>query len=195
MRVVVGCTVRNRIRVQSRPNQIPAPGYIIDESEYDFTFEYAGPDVEVVTILLNDGKAIDNAVIRGSGKLIKADADGNRLAGAVFYLYTENGTLLGEFTTPANGEILIEGLSYGRYYWVEKSAPSGFQYDGTPHWFSISYDGQTAEVTAVNHRPDIPQTGDDTNLTLWTILGSAALVIFAGGVAYLVLDRKKKKRK
>lgn len=51
--------------------------YILSDTQYPFTFEYAGQDTEIVEIKVNDGKPIENKLIYGSvsGKKIDENAD------------------------------------------------------------------------------------------------------------------------
>ena len=50
-------------------------------------FEYGGEDTAVVEIVVNDGDAILNEIIRGSISGIKVDENGEPLPGAVFGLF------------------------------------------------------------------------------------------------------------
>ena len=87
----------------------------------------------------------------------------------------------------------VEDLSYGRYYWVERQSPSGFVQDTTPHYFEITEDGQTVEVSIVNYKPDIPNTSDVNDPAIWYLLGGLALCGCAGSVVWHVREIKKDK--
>lgn len=93
----------------------------------------------------------------GSAKLIKVDADNtdSRLPNVVFALYRATGTLVGTFTTNANGEITVSSLAPGSYYWVETRPAEGYVLDDTPRSFTVTAD-QTAEMTVANKHSDIP---------------------------------------
>lgn len=94
-------------------------GYELDEAECDFTFDYAGQEVSTVEIPVNDGKAIENKLLRGGLKIVKTfEGKTTPLAGVKFTVTGE--TLVGEaytgkFETDEQGQIYIEGLPVGTY--------------------------------------------------------------------------------
>ena len=53
--------------------------YLISEETYPVVFEYGGEDTAVVEIVVNDGDAILNEIIRGSISGIKVDENGEPL--------------------------------------------------------------------------------------------------------------------
>src|SRR5699024_7006129 len=61
--------------------------YLISDETYPVVFEYGGQDTAVVEIVVNDGDAILNQIIRGSISGIKVDETGEPLPGAVFGLF------------------------------------------------------------------------------------------------------------
>ena len=58
--------------------------YLISEETYPVVFEYGGEDTAVVEIVVNDGDAILNEIIRGSISGVKEGGNGGPLPGAVF---------------------------------------------------------------------------------------------------------------
>ncbi len=82
------------------------------------------------------GIIINSLLSTGSVSVLKTDLSGNVLEGAVFNLYLEKAagtkdttkdTLVGTVTTDKTGIGTIKGLKAGTYYWVEKTAPSGYE--------------------------------------------------------------------
>ncbi|GAA1952812.1 SpaA isopeptide-forming pilin-related protein [Kitasatospora viridis] len=64
--------------------------------------------------------------ITGRVSVIKSDPQGNPLAGAVFQLYKEDGTAVGQpCTTGADGTCSAT-VGLGSYYWQETQAPAGY---------------------------------------------------------------------
>lgn len=139
---------------------------------------------------------VENKLIRGNVKLVKTDkANGAKLAGAVFDLYGQDGSLIAGYTTDKNGEIFIENLPYGSgYKLVESKAPEGYTLGKTEFSFDITENGVTLEFSAINKKtptPHNPKTGDDSNLGLWIAL-AAASACGIGVLAAIHLRRKKK---
>lgn len=79
--------------------------------------------------------------------------DGNScysLEGAVFGVYKEDGTPVGDITTDALGEAKMEDIVAGKYYLIEKKAPKGYVLDSdTKHWVTVVA-GKEATVTVAD---------------------------------------------
>lgn len=110
--------------------------------------------------------------ILGAVRLIKMDSQtGARLQGAVFQLYQESGeaclTESGQevkLTTDANGMIEIKNLPYGSYYFLEKSAPDGYEISNEKHSFLIaqSYQEGKEDTMVIVWVENTPQTEPET---------------------------------
>ncbi|MGI5848498.1 MAG: SpaA isopeptide-forming pilin-related protein [Christensenellales bacterium] len=94
-------------------------GYLLDDAEYDIAFEYAGQDVATVEIAVNDGKAIENRLQRGSLKLIKTfEGKETPIKGVPFTIVgpTSVGTAVTiNAVTDENGAIVLDNLLVGYY--------------------------------------------------------------------------------
>lgn len=104
-------------------------GYLLDDSEYEI--EINKEDIEEI-IVYNS--------YNSNAKIIKKDKDtGSVLSGVVFDLYRmgDPDTKIGEYTTDQNGEIFVEELADGSYYFVETKALDGYVLDETKHQFTI----------------------------------------------------------
>ena len=66
--------------------------YILSDTQYPFTFEYAGQDTETVEIKVNDGKPIENKLIYGSVSGKKIDENGEALGGALIGIFKADET-------------------------------------------------------------------------------------------------------
>lgn len=86
-------------------------------------------------------------------KIDKDDAT-TTLAGAVFNLYKESGTLVAQdLITNDLGEIQVDSLHPGSYYFIETRAPEGYELDATPVFFEIvTQQNAVVTVTKENQR-------------------------------------------
>lgn len=143
-------------------------------------------------VVIELGK-LENKPVTGKLELTKLDVStGKPLPNAGFRIKDADGNVMIEGYTDEHG-IARFTLGYGEYTYEEFSAPEGYLLDTTPHAFAITVEGQIVKTEMTNERvptPEIPQTGDSSNLTLWLGLGGIAL----GGLAacgILYFKRKK----
>ena len=130
--------------------------YILSDSTYPETFEYAGQDTAVVKISVNNGEAITNEIIRGSIIGKKLDEDGFTISGALFGLFFENET---EFTeeraiaTCKSNEIGIftfENVPFGRWIVREIKAAPAFVLNENSYAVTVGADEEVIEITIEN---------------------------------------------
>ena len=130
--------------------------YILSDTKYPVTFEYAGQDVAEVHISVNNGEAIENTLKRGDVYGKKVDEQGNALPGAVFGLFPADTTEFTEqtalmlSTSDADGLFSFLGIPLGDFVIVELSGVTGYLFDNTPIPVSITEDAQVVEIEAVN---------------------------------------------
>ncbi|WP_242217906.1 SpaH/EbpB family LPXTG-anchored major pilin [Bacillus cereus group sp. BfR-BA-01380] len=87
-----------------------------------------------------------NEIKRGAVELTKTGAKDKALTGAEFSLFKEDGTEVQKgLVTSANGNIRVQGLEYGKYYFQETKAPAGYVVDPKKYEFFISQSGTTNE--------------------------------------------------
>ena len=165
-------------------------GFLQDEGYYYFAIT---TDEETVVVENQAGTGFVNQPIKGELELTKTDvADGRFLADAGFRIKDEAGNVVAEGYTDENG-IAKFTLRYGKYTYEEFDAPDGYLLDTTPHAFEITEDGQIIKAAMTNEKvpvPEVPQTGDDSNMGFWIGLGAVAL---GGLVAIAVIGIKNKK--
>ena len=143
-------------------------------------------------VVIELGK-LENKPVTGKLELTKLDVStGKPLPNAGFRIKDADGNVMIEGYTDEHG-IARFTLGYGEYTYEEFSAPEGYLLDTTPHAFAITVEGQIIKAEMTNERiptPEIPQTGDGSNLTLWLGLGGIALgALAACGILYF--KRKK----
>ncbi|MCL4970814.1 SpaA isopeptide-forming pilin-related protein, partial [Lacticaseibacillus paracasei] len=107
-------------------------GYELNDSKLNFTVELQ-TTTKVATV------SATNAEKTGSVVLNKTDSDtGKTLAGAVFDLYKKNGTKIASgLTTDAKGQIKVNDLKPGDYYFVETAAPAGYELNDSKLNFTV----------------------------------------------------------
>lgn len=74
----------------------------------------------------------------GSVTLIKTNEDNEPLKNASYVLYYENGTICKDnLVTNEDGQIDIEGLDWGKYYFLEELSPVGYELSKEKLYFEI----------------------------------------------------------
>ncbi|MDD4510443.1 MAG: SpaA isopeptide-forming pilin-related protein [Oscillospiraceae bacterium] len=130
--------------------------YLVSDEQYPVVFEYAGQDTALVEIRANDGKPIENKLLRGEVEGIKKDEDGKGLGGAVIGLFKSDET---EFTrdtailTATSGEdgsFSFANVPYGTWLVREIEAPTGFVLSDEIFTAVVDEDGAVIEVEIEN---------------------------------------------
>ncbi len=132
--------------------------YIINENKYSFTFDYAGQDIVVVELKVNDGTPIENELIYGEIHGFKKDDGGNAVSGALIGLFrtdsaefTEDIAIL-TATSAEDGSFSFVGVPYGEWIIREIKAPSGYILTKESYPVTVNYHGQVIEVEIANER-------------------------------------------
>ena len=161
-----------------------------------------------------DGYNMKNTLKSGSVTLNKKDGRNKPMEGVVFKLFTEDGKPVqssangtkykysglsdkeddAEYTTNADGQIIVENLPCGKYYFTEVQSADGFMPYGDKLEFEI--DGETDASLSVkldvkNEKAVMPETGGFGN-GLFSLL-SAALAAFGAAFLYTTIKLSKKK--
>lgn len=131
--------------------------YILSDTEYPVVFEYAGQEAALVQILVGEGEAVPNDLLRGRVDGVKygENPEGGetvKLAGAVMGLFqpdteefTEENALL-TVTTSQEGSFAFENIPYGHWIVKEISAPALYTVSPEEHHIYIGVDGQAIEI-------------------------------------------------
>ena len=163
-------------------------GFVKDDTYHYFEIRNDG---ETVTVENEAGVGFTNKPIVGELELTKTDiSDGKVLANVGFRIRNEAGEIVAEGYTDENG-IAKFTLRYGKYTYEEFAALDGYIPDTKAYPFEIKEDGEIVKAAMTNEKiPEVPQTGDESNIGFWIGLAAVAL----GGViaTAIVLIKKKK---
>lgn len=168
-------------------------------------FVYAGQEIANVKIKANNGKVIENNLIYGNIKGLKIDRETEEtIADAMFGLFHGDETEFTEAnavltaTSDENGIFVFENVPFGNWTVKELQPAPNYLPSDDIYRITVANNNQVIEITAVNDRvpeitppiPDIPQTGDDSNLGFWIGLSAIAL---SGLIAALIIGINQKK--
>lgn len=143
--------------------------YILSDEKYPVVFEYAGQDTAFVEIEANAGKPIKNDIIYGTIKGLKIDRETEEtIEGAQFGLFCadetefteENAILTAE--SQKDGVFTFEAVPYGNWIIAELRPAEGFLPNEQLYPVTITADGKTIEITAVNDR--VPEIGTSASV-------------------------------
>ena len=135
--------------------------YILSDTEYPVIFEYAGQEAALVQILVNEGGAVSNDLLRGrvDGVKVGENPEGGedvKLSGALMGLFrpdTEEFTgenALLTVTTAEDGSFSFENIPYGHWIVKEISSPALYTVSPQQHHIYIGVDGQRIEIKVEN---------------------------------------------
>lgn len=135
--------------------------YVISDMAYPVEFSYAGQDTAIVVIHVNEGKPIENDLLRGRVEGVKYGeaTDGSEpkeLAGALMGLFgpdTESftkDTAIMTCTTGENGAFVFENIPYGHFIVAEIEAPALYTVSPERHHIYIGTDDQVITIRVDN---------------------------------------------
>lgn len=132
--------------------------YLLSQDKYPFTFAYAGQDIPLVEITVNEGEAITNELRCGRVMGIKKDEGGNALTGAVIGIFHSNET---EYTADTailttvsaeDGSFSFTSIPYGSWVIREIEAPEGYLLTAESYPVTVSEDGQVIVIEIINEQ-------------------------------------------
>ena len=151
--------------------------YIKNDETYEFTLDSTTSKVLDIKIYNKPYYTV---------KLIKQNASGERLAGAVFELLDSNNNVIREITS-TDDYVLIDKLPKGEYHLREIKAPEGYALSKEVIPFSVQYTENVIEIVFFNEVL-VPPTAKYVN---YYILSAALLVLGLGFIAFYIKLGKK----
>ena len=163
--------------------------YTLTETKAPEGYQLAANPSQTVTVPGNTaGLIFENEKIPDKGRveLLKYDSVTNKhLEGVEFALYKkatlEGGedVLVGNFTTDANGKILVENLDAGDYYFVETKGLDGYVIDTEKLEFTIPNEGGLIQLTKGNKPDEASVEITKTDVSTGKPLAGATIKIYA----------------
>ena len=162
--------------------------FLLDENYYFFEILMDG---EIVDVENQAGTGFINQPKTGELWLTKTDVStGKLIPNCGIRIKDEAGNIVVEGRTDENGVAKFR-LRVGKYTYSEFDCP-GYILDESEYPFEIKENGEIIKAEMTNEKipenPDIPKTGDNSNMGLW--LGLAAVAL-GGLIAMLIIKKKK----
>ncbi|EOQ01318.1 TQXA domain-containing protein [Bacillus cereus VDM021] len=124
-------------------------GYVLVKEPIPFSITESGKTIELIA---------KNTKITGSLEITKVDlADGNnKLPGAEFTIYDEQGALVVKGKTNEQGIAKFDKLPAGKYTYKETIAPNGYLINEETFHFEIKNDGDIIKHTVQDKKKEVP---------------------------------------
>lgn len=159
-------------------------GYELDKKKHEFNLQLGNKKLTAFDV--NKENPLLNKIVKGSVTLTKVDgADEKKLLlGAEFELYSNRNELIGTYVTDSTGTLCVKNLAYGKYYFKEKKAPSGYQRTSKNITFEMT--GTDIAITCRNYI--VPKLGfDDSTFIKAIIFGAGGIAILGIGFAIAMI--------
>jgi len=116
------------------------------------------------------------------------------LPNTLIEVYNDKDELIYSGRTNEEGKIIIEELRYGKYYFIEKEAPEGYELNSEKMYFEVLEDGEIIKCTMKDEKivVEVPNT---LNNDYMPFIMFGITVVGLGAVAYGIKKSKKTKKK
>ena len=141
------------------------PGYELDnENHY---FDVKAKDNKQIIVDLSNNPYI-NVLSKSFVKIIKTDENTHKkLKGVEFTLYNEKDQRIGIYKTNSKGEIIVDKLPYGNYYFIETKCKKGYYSSNNKYSFILN--SSKGRVLEISNTP-ILKLGFNENYKLYLII-------------------------
>lgn len=162
-------------------------GYVITDEKVYFELKANGEIVKA---------EMKNKPITSTVEITKIDISTSEpLPNTLIEVYNaENDELIYSGRTNEEGKIIIEELRYGKYYFIEKEAPEGYELNSEKMYFEVLEDGEIVKCTMKDEKivVEVPNALK-YDYMLFVMFG--VTVVGLGAVAYGIKKSKKTKKK
>lgn len=161
-------------------------GYVITDEKVYFEIKENGEIVKA---------EMKNKPITSTVEITKIDISTSEpLPNTLIEVYNDKDELVYSGRTNEEGKIIIEELRYGKYYFVEKEAPEGYQLNSEKMYFEVLEDGEIVKCTMKDEKivVEVPNTLSNDYMP---IIMFGITVAGLGAFAYGIKKSKKTKKK
>ena len=134
---------------------LTSDNHILNKEPY--CFEIKQEDSLTNQIVVNI--KLNNYLPKGTFEFTKYDSETNiPLPNTFIEIYTIDNKLVYSGSTDEDGKIIIDNLPYGKYYYQETQAPSGYMLDNEKYNFEIKENDEIVKTDMINELINVPST-------------------------------------
>ncbi|PEO22398.1 VaFE repeat-containing surface-anchored protein [Bacillus wiedmannii] len=132
-------------------NNLPIGTYTVKEIKAP-TGYVSGDKPQTIEVKTGEIGAVQvvNNKVKGNIEIKKLSDSGKMLPNVEFTVFTEDGTEVKKVVTKENGIANVDGLTYGKYYFLETKTPNGYIGNKTKYPFEIKEHNKTLTFTVEN---------------------------------------------
>ncbi|AJH18442.1 hypothetical protein S3E15_04652 [Bacillus mycoides] len=132
-------------------NNLPIGTYIVKEIKAP-TGYVSGDKPQTIEVKTGEIGAVQvvNNKVKGNIEIKKLSDSGKMLPNVEFTVFTEDGKEVKKVVTKENGIANVDGLTYGKYYFLETKTPNGYIGNKTKYPFEIKEHNKTLTFTVEN---------------------------------------------
>ena len=136
-------------------------GYLLDDKYYKVELTYKNDKTYVVEKEL---KLVNNKI--KCDIVYISSSEGKKLKNVEINVYDSNDKLVYNGKTDENGEVVIQGLPYGKYYIKQIKVPSGYILNEDSYTFYVNDSTCVSSINVTNEKTVMPVTSMSCNIYL-----------------------------
>ena len=161
--------------------------HVLDSNIYTFKLEYKDQYTAEVLYTID----LENYISTGSLIFSKVDfSTSEPLPNTLIEIYNDKEELVFSGRTDELGQIKIERLPLGKYFILEKEAPSGYKINTEKMYFEIKENNEIVKCTMTNEVFEVPNTGL-SNINFEIIVSIVLVMSGLGLIGYGFFKKKK----
>jgi uncharacterized surface anchored protein len=161
---------------------------VIDSTKHAIDLKYK----DQYTATIETSLDLKNHLAKGTLEFTKTDFSTSKtLPNTLIEIYTSNDRLVYSGRTDENGKIVITDLPVGKYYILEKEAPTGYNLNDSKMEFEIKIDGEIVKSTL---KDELIVKAPNTEKVEFPVVDSIALIIGLLGLGVIIYAKKHHKK-